>query len=601
MSIQCANKAINPSQTPTELLDAQYHEVLQAVTGAEDLKQEAMTLGTQARSAKQMAAVDAYLFWRKAHQVSGYLEGLYAARGIAHNNLKRNGVNFNPVVNLLYGHLRKDAGWIANMAKSLNAIDNEYVRDPAIYRADPADRLYNWVASNGGLSGIRNKISDLDTESNQEALSPQIKERAAHLKAKYRAPTREVHRAILQKHTDQLVSSTGTVLPISDVAFSNDNSAMTDLVVLLARREPNGLITQIGSTNERGLVEAAVSQCVRFDHGGLSPILATLVECILPHCVPRTIVTKGNRTKFFSKHAVQIDDAGKMEKRPERARLVVRTDGSLLISKVHAQSGLTTISKPKAVDLASDETLVLRGIDRYHLEHNLLLDSQIALVSSEPSDQLGAVDVDKVAHLRSLPLKTLSLKSEKLKERAIYFHSFAEFAAAQPIIKDPENVVYDWELEASKTYFHRFFARGFSPWLGNVKNGLGASGNTAVNLVLFSDRIELQSKWLREKKDWDRTAAVDPGCMTPFGADASIKFVGGEKATASIVVHPHDLLELMSCLSTASLIGRVRVQGNDSLLYLSWETPLATHQAWIPSSNTQGHRAAKHFEAFNCE
>ena len=119
MTTEFENKALKPNPSPTELLDSQYHEVVQTVTGAEDLKQEAITLGTQARSAKQRAAVQAYLFWRVAHQEPGYLEGRYLEKGISYNQLARNSVNFNPIVRLLYGHLGKDAGWIANMAKML--------------------------------------------------------------------------------------------------------------------------------------------------------------------------------------------------------------------------------------------------------------------------------------------------------------------------------------------------------------------------------------------------------------------------------------------------------------------------------------------------
>ena len=601
MTTEFENKALKPNPSPTELLDSQYHEVVQTVTGAEDLKQEAITLGTQARSAKQRAAVQAYLFWRVAHQEPGYLEGRYLEKGISYNQLARNSVNFNPIVRLLYGHLGKDAGWIANMAKSLNAIDDEFLRDPAIYRADPADRLYNWVASNGGLSGIRNKIPDLDAAADQDLISVQIKERASHPKAKYQPPTTEIHRKILQKHTEQLVSAAGTVLPISDVAISNDNAAMMDLVVLLARRDSSGTITYIGSTSDRSLVEVAVTACVRFEHTNLSPILAAITECLLPHCVPKSVVTKGNRRKWFSQHRVLIDDAGHMEKRSESVRLVVTVDGSVVVSKVHASASLTTISKPKLVNLASDETLALRGVDRFFLEHRLLLDGQVSLYRSEPADSFGAVDDAVVADFKHTPAKSLTLESNTLPDRVIYLNPYAQLVAAQPTIKDADEIVYDWEITATKTYFHKFCARGLSPWLSNVKNGIGASGNTAFNIVVTPDHIELQSKWLRDKKCWDRTAAVDPWSVTAFGTDSSIQFASEDTVATSIVINPHDLIELFSVLSTASLIGPVTLRGNESLLNLSWETALATHEAWIPSSNLQGHRSSKHFEVFGDE
>jgi len=601
MSIEFAKESLKAKPSPTELLNAQFREVLQTVTGAEELKQEAITLGVQARSAKQRAAVKAYLFWRDAEKSPGYLVGLYAERGIKHNQLARNSVNFNPLVRLLYGHLSKETGWVVNMAKSLNAIDNEYCRDPAIYRADPTDRLSNWVGSNGGLSGIRSKIADLDTETEQDVLRPKATDRELGSKSKYRPPSTQIHRKILQKHTSQLISAAGAVLPINDVVVSNDNSAMTDLVVLLARRDANGAITHIGSTSERYLVEQAVTACVRFDHSNLPPILATLTECLLPHCVPRAVVMKGTRRKWFSLHRVLVDDGGATEKRSENVRLAITTDGAILVSKVHAQAGLTTFSKPKLVNLASDETLFLRGIDRYHLEHNLVLGGQISLCSSEPADSFGDVDAAVIAGFTHQPAKALTLKSDTIKNRTIYLHPYSQAATTQPTIKNPDQITYDWSLTASKTYCGRFWARTLWPWLMNVKNGLGASGNTAFNVVFSADDIEVRSKWLRDKKRWDRTAAVDPACSTPFDADAVIEFSNEDDACASVIVNPHDLIELISVLSTSALIGQVKIEGNAHLLHFVWETAVATHEAFVPSSNLQGHRNAAHFKGFETD
>lgn len=464
-----------------------------------------------------------------------------------------------------------------------DAIDNEYVRDPAVYRADPTDRLWNWVASNGGLSGIRSKIADLDTETEQDVLRPKATDRELGSKSKYRPPSTKIHRRSLMSRCQMTIRR------------------MTDLVVLLARRDANGAITHIGSTSQRYLLEQAVTDCLRFDHSNLPPILATLVECLLPHCVPRAVVMKGTRRKWFSQHRVLVNDGGATEKCYENVRLAITTDGAILVSKVHAHAGLTTISKPKLVDLSCDETLLLRGIDRHHLEENLLLNAQISFWSSEPADSFGDVDAAVIAGFTHQPAKALTLKSDTIKNRTIYLHPYSQATTTQPTIKNPDQITYDWSLTVSKTYCDRFWARTLWPWLMNVKNGLGASGNTAFNVVFSADDIEVQSKWLRDKKRWDRTTAVDPTCSTPFDADTVIEFSNEDDACASVILNPHDLIELISVLSTSALIGQVKIEGNANLLHFVWETAVATHEAFVPSSNLQGHRNAAHFKGFEAD
>jgi hypothetical protein len=235
------------------------------------------------------------------------------------------------------------------------------------------------------------------------------------------------------------------------------------------------------------------------------------------------------------------------------------------------------------------------------LEHNLLLGAQISLCSCEPEVGFEDIDPEALAGFKHQPAKALTLKSDTIKHRTIYLHPYSQAATTQPTIKNPDQITYDWSLTASKTYFGKFWARTLWPWLMNVKNGLGASGNTAFNVVLSADDIEVQSKWLRDKKHWDRTAAVDPACSTPFDADAVIEFSNEDDACASVIVNPHDLIELISVLSTSALIGQVKIEGNANLLHFVWETAVATHEAFVPSSNLQGHRNAAHFKGFEAD
>ncbi len=587
----------NSAKPKYEKLEKQYSDILLSVKNAEALKVSAITLGSQARASKHRAAAEAYMFWRAAKEEPNYLEALYEEKGIAYNKLKRNSPNFNPFVRLVYGELQKDDGWIVSMAKSLNGIDDEFVNNPEVYRNDPVQRLSVWIGVNRGLSGIRSGVEDPDSSEPNTVAKTNLKEPKTTSRGKYQEPPTKIRQDILRTQNKQIKEAKGKTLPLSDLPISDDNSTLNDLVVLLVKRDAKGAYIYLGSTNERSIVEKAVTLCVNVDHSTLSPILGTLAEALTPHQVPKPFVIMNNRKKFFAKHRVKAKDGKDSALISAYTRLVILKNGDILVSKVHGDASLITISQPKRVKLDSDTTIALRATDRHYLETQLLVDGQIMLCSSEPKNNLEDVPEDRPSTQIYKAVKRLTLSSEHLEVRPLYFQDYGQMKATQPTIKQPKEIIFDFAMRASGNLISKVLARSLSPWMANIKNGLGSSGNTAVRLVFTGKDLEVQSKWLKDKEVWDRTRCIDSQCATDFGVNEKITFLKQGAKSYTIVINPHDIIELFNTLSKVRLIGGITIKGNQDLLCFSWETNNAKHTAYIPSSNIAGHRNAKHFEA----
>ena len=80
-------------------LDKQLEKLIKVVEKQDRHERASKKLEESSRALKWQSVARAYVWWRNADQQQGYLDALYAAKGIANNNLS-NRINFNPLVRL---------------------------------------------------------------------------------------------------------------------------------------------------------------------------------------------------------------------------------------------------------------------------------------------------------------------------------------------------------------------------------------------------------------------------------------------------------------------------------------------------------------------
>ncbi|WP_156309728.1 hypothetical protein [Novosphingobium sp. AAP93] len=426
-------------------LDKRLKQLIKVVEQQDRHEKAAKKLEESSRRLKWQAVARAYLWWREADKQQGYLDALYASKNIPNNNLS-NRLNFNPLVRLIWDIHGERWAHVSSLAQTIAALHEEYLENPQLYKRYPEDELISYIQQEGGLSGVKKKGSLKFDDDDSVVEEPKKKQ-----KTQSKTLPKDVQKELLKRQTDHVASSSGiATIDVGEAAVNTENSTGSDLLVVLAKRDSSGNLVVLGTTNDTTLVEQVVLDCVEFDTSKLTPMLRLIVECLRPHIVPKALHKRGVRDKFFTTHKVRIKEDGKKEDVQESVRLVFTKHGDVLVSKRISHASLLTISKPKEVKLVLSNALFLRGADRYWLETDHIIDGQIALHTSEPVDALNDASKPLVAS------KRLTLKNDLTQAtRDIYFYDYDnldEQLKRQPTVKELDEIRFDWELTASKTF-----------------------------------------------------------------------------------------------------------------------------------------------------
>lgn len=394
---------------------ANEQELSQQLQALQDRAEQQHNFAESSRELLHRNLAETYFWWREARNEAGYLDRLYAENNITYRNTG-NRYNFSPVVRLAFPRIRTNDATVSYYSKALWAIDNEY--DAHRQRYDNPSKINvmkAFIHESGGVDGLKELVRDaVDGEPDVNAAISKKAKKSKALSEDAALLKRSEERKILKNKTHLLKASKGfATVDAGALAATSD-----DLVVLLAKRSKRtGKITLIAFTTDAEIVEAVVNECGELDLSNTPPILRLLIECLRPHIVPHLIHKLGLRGKFYDEHKIGWDDiADKAIMRPERARLVIRADGSILVSKILSDASLTTVSTPKN-PIAVPCDILLRGNDRNWIETVLMNEAQLPLISCEPSDTLADADEDKSA------IKQLKLVSQSSGHaRNIYFY-----------------------------------------------------------------------------------------------------------------------------------------------------------------------------------
>lgn len=575
---------------------ANEQELSQQLQALQDRAEQQHNLAESSRELLHRNLAETYFWWREARNEAGYLDRLYAENNITYRNTG-NRYNFSPVIRLAFPRIRTNDATVSYYSKALWAIDNEY--DAHRQRYDNPSKINvmkAFIHENGGVDGLKELVRDaVDGEPDVNAAiskkakkSKVISEEAALLK-------RSEERKIVKNKTHLLKASKGfATVDAGALAATSD-----DLVVLLAKRSKRtDKITLIASTTDAEIVEAVVNECGELDLSNTPPILRLLIECLRPHIVPHLVHKQGLRRKFYDEHKIGWDDiADKAIMRPERVRLVIRADGSILVSKILSDASLTTVSTPKN-PIAVPCDILLRGNDRNWIETVLMNEAQLPLISCEPSDTLSDADEDKSA------IKQLKLMSQSSGHtRNIYFYEtdlIKDAHSYQPMLVD-DAIGYAWEIRAKKKFIDRFYRQSVQAWLNGYGKHFRHKKASRIGFIVGADHLELQSHF--ESSD---TPGVNEDGFTHYGDDCKTLVQRDAVITLEpamkhkTIVAPLDIIELFTMLAKAQTVGdHIIIRGNEFVLNVSYETATAKHEAYIPALDERGNRNDALFVRYN--
>jgi hypothetical protein len=543
------------------------------------LSAEQNKLYQSARRQLHKTLVETYFWWRQASQKQGYLEKRFADANIKFK-AKLNRPNFNPVVRLAMGmqqHLHNVQ--ISNYGTAINAIDDEYLRNEHIYKhRDAVEELIDWIGDNGGLSGItgakKEEIEEYGYDYKGAGNKNKKTKNDDEKKAKQQLEVLELKKVAIAQN-----EATNT-FDIGEVGTDND-----DLVVVLAKATGKGNeLRVVGSTAQQALVDGAVMQIGEVDFANLPPHLRMLCEVVKLNTITKSLQNYGGRNNFYNKSKLVIEREGKKENVRENARVVLRQNGTILVSKSTSDASLTTYYIPSKKFLLNEDVW-LRGSDRFWLETELINDSEIALYD--------ATDLEAQTNKQLKAQKQITLKNTITKQkRNIYFYDFSRIDDAtmyQPaIVKD--EIDYDWAVKGNASYFRRLYEQHFDGWQHRVKHRLHTANNKAVAFDVSEDGIVCEKKWDKADNCFTQTGNR---YLTAFSDDAEVC------GTGRIIFAPTDIIAVLEMIAKHNVAeDTVMMSGNKDLLFINYKNDIAEIQVYIPSCSITGKRNAKYFTKF---
>jgi hypothetical protein len=535
-------------------------------------------------SSKQLTytkLVEAYFWWRRAEKRKGYLDALYAGRGIS--NYK----DFHKLVDLIF-RLREtnQTQNIGNYSYAVEAIHKEYEANSFRYKhiEDKVSALVRWMFDNGGISGLRGRNQQQKDDFGGDDDSVSTAKKTA--KSTKRTDTRLVTEAqVIQQKKDRAKNTkTGKQVDFGEVATNDD-----ELVVVLAKRSDYGKLTIIGTTADEAVVDRALLEIGDIDYSSTAPVLRTLVEALKPNIIPKRLQQQKVRAKFYNKTKVKhsyTNKKGVWEEvvLTEKTRLVLRKNGTILVSKTTASASLTTVAKPN-IRFGNKTDVFLRGSDRYWLETDLLNEAQIILYDAEPKKKLAKAS-DKVNADFQITLSNTRSKSK----RNLYFYNTDAIDGGvgfQADIADAESIKYGWNITASATYIQRLYAKHLEKWLYGMNKGIKLTHNLHMLLHCTSKHLEIQSDWQNEKYQQQGKEF-----QTVFEKDAKSKV---HSKDTKITVSPLDIVQVFATICDAQLTSSVVIEGNKHLLHIQYSTDAADFDVYVPACNHKGVRDDTHF------
>ncbi|OYY68007.1 MAG: hypothetical protein B7Y44_10500 [Sphingomonadales bacterium 28-55-16] len=575
---------------------ANEQELSQQLTALQQQAEQQHTLAESSRELLHRNLAETYFWWREARNEADYLDRLYTENNITYRNTG-NRYNFSPVIRLAFPRIRTNDATVSYYSKALWAIDNEFDAHRQRYEnASKINVMKAFIHEAGGVDGLKELVREaVDGEPDASTAISKKAKKSKNLTEDQALLKRSDERKILKNKTHILKTSKGfATVDAGALAATND-----DIVVLLAKRSKRtGKITLIASTTDTQIVEAVINECGELDLSNTPPVLRLLIECLRPHIVPHMIHKLGLSGKFFDEHKVGWDDIlDKAIMRSERARLVIRTDGSILVSKTLSDASLTTISIPKN-PIAVPSDILLRGSDRYWIENILMNESQLPLFSCEPSNDLIDADEDKSA---TKQLKLVSQSSGH--SRNIYFYDtdlIKSEHSYQPMIVD-DSMGYAWEIRAKKKFIDRFYRQSVQGWLTGAIKYLRNKKSSRVAFAVGTDHLELQSHYESDNPpgvNKDGFTHYGDDCKTLAERDAVISLEPATKHTT--IVAPLDIIELFTMLARAQTVcDEIIIRGNEFVLNVSYETATAKHEAYIPALDERGNRNDVLFARYN--
>jgi hypothetical protein len=550
---------------------AELKKALEILIGDAD-EQTQMHLRSQQKLYQTLGG--AYLWWREAKKLDGFLDALYDDRQLVHRGKEE---NFTRLVRLVW-----QLDWsgmypkLQNWAKALRGLDHEFKTNRNAYEVQkPIEKIEQFFNAKGGVRGVGDIVSPLQETDEEVAI------------AKKKAPTKKSELDILnqqqirQKH-----------IQLGELHFSDEPPYIKNIVtknkkinvtrkgyaVALVKRTASGGLDILSLTNNDSIVHDTIVETYKRNDDALPTILRTLSETIKTQTLP--IQLEKHRQGLNDLTDVLGSD-GKTKLRTVKRLLLRPKTKDFLLSECRTDCSVVTLVKPNKFPSNVTEDITLRAVNHKYIEQNMLQTRDLCFYTTE-TRQLEAVTDESLK--ASHRLRTKNTVTDRIHN--LYFYKLSSQSDGS---KPQAEINHD--------------ALGTPTWLATVNK----EWLEDLNSVCSSNWLrEFGSQWNRDRhkqvmlklsKSFEISYDGTRGHYTKTETHIPKPKVDRHSKALQFHVRSKDIFTVFNSLSEQDIQGDIELAANEHVFTISFKTSHASYLIAVPTCNDRGHLDRTAFKA----
>ena len=548
------------------------------------------------------ALVKAYLWWRDCQNEPGLLDRLYDENGLQNRAAQDNKPNFGPMLRLMFNKIDiedRERITIWSWGTAVRALHMEYEDNPKRYRHNAEGKLVSYFNEMGGISGLTKKD---EPDEGEEYIKADKQSKVGKSASKAALASQDAIKLNLQQRAlDVLRSDKGIGKADTKTAVRVGEHG---LLALLARREPNGTITILGSANSQDAVKLVAEQVIQADLSSLPSSLRLLAEIIRSQAYPPISMPSKLSDRKIWRHSVLMDKSNiktsdlpnwdpNSKQKPKQLwapkRLLVRgSQNDIILSNSKASSSVVTRCVPNNKFIAKGDEIYLRAMEMARLEY-MMETGELQLYDANPKQGLAAsasgsnydYQLELTSNVRKTPLMLHFYDTKHYAGSITAFQADFNFKSFKP----------SWRFMLKQDDIRFLRQELIDKWFTTLGYGRQPLrfNNIIMQVFVTANRLTVQ---FNINKD---------GQIPNRKIDIKAKIVVDGK-TFKMLHLSNDLAPVLYNLADANMNGSISVMGNSDAIVFSYANDIGEFQIAVPTATRlgkDGKRAVRNSNAFS--
>ena len=522
---------------------------------------------------------EAYLYWRDCQQEPDFLEKEYKKANIQSRELGDNKINFRPFVKLVFG-LSSTAGYANNKASQwatvMRKLDELYTASPIRYEENGEGRLALDIASLGGITNII-------LEDKEENYPPD----------EVKLPAKKIKDIIGAKLSDDELAQRGRILlsgkSAAAIGVANPTASIRadgdSFVGLIGRRETDGTITLLGSTNDAEAINALAKHATKRNYYLLPKNLRQIAEVLSVPLFPYGSKPKSKEAERAWEQRIYYDQLGKYIVKGKKAgdkdtkvpigtprRLLIRGKQKDIIYSNMRMDCCVVIRCEPVVSLASKSmNIYLKTEERKHID-NAISNGELELMTAIPNSKLNPV----TGALHDFTLQI----SNQFNSRSHILHFYEQGRANNSATTNHQGdfnwaaFKATWKTKIDINWLVKLRAEFLDEWFSKLgKTTQIARDNNYVFTLEFTEK-KLITKFNIGKTGGSASRPFDLVTSLPKGENS-----------LSLSLRSKDIGPILYNLADTAVTGSINISGNEQAVLVEFKTDMGRYQIAIPTAS----------------